>query len=139
LKDIFFILFFFCSCFIFSQEKKEIRIIRSDFVDMDQDQFPDATLFVGNVEVEHAGAKLFCNKAYLFQKTNKIQAYGNVHIVQGDTLFLDSKYAEYDGNSRVAESTGDVILRDPQMILRTDKLYFIFPQKKCFVFEKKSY
>jgi len=124
LKNFFLIVFFLCCYFNFSQEKKEIRVIRSDFVDMDQDEFPDATLFVGNVEVEHSGAIMFCNKAYLFQKTNKIQAYGNVHIVQGDTLFLDSKYAEYDGNTQIAESSGDVILRDPQMTLRTDKIYF---------------
>jgi len=124
MKKSFFILFLVFSQFVFSQEKKEIRVIRSDFVDMDQDEFPDATLFVGNVEVEHAGATMFCNKAYLFQKTNIIQAYGNVHIVQGDTLFLDSKYAEYDGNTQIAKSSGDVILRDPQMTLRTDKIHF---------------
>jgi len=124
LKIIFFIPFFVFSYFSFSQEKNEIRVIRSDFVDMGQKEFPDATLFVGNVQVEHSGATMFCNKAYLFQKTNKIQAYGNVHIVQGDTLFLDSKYAEYNGNTQIAESAGDVILRDPQMTLRTDKLYF---------------
>jgi len=124
LKNILIITFFIFSYFSFSQEKAEIKVIRSDFVDMDQEEFPDATLFVGNVQVEHAGATMFCDKAYLFQKTNIIQAYGNVHIEQGDTLFLDSKYAEYNGNTRIAESSGDVILRDPQMTLRTDKIHF---------------
>lgn len=108
----------------FSQEKTEIKVISSDFVDMNQEEFPDATLFVGNVQVQHSGATMFCNKAYLFQKENKIRVYGNVHIVQGDTLFLDSKYAEYNGNTRVALASGDVVMRDPEMTLVTDKIHF---------------
>lgn len=91
---------------------------------MNQEEFPDATLFVGNVQVQHAGATMFCNKAYLFQKENKIRIYGNVHIVQGDTLFLDSKYAEYDGNTRIALAKGDVVMRDSEMTLTTDKIHF---------------
>jgi len=124
LKTLFYIIFSFISVVAFSQEGTEIKIIRSDFVDMDQEEFPDATLFVGNVQVQHSGATMFCNKAYLFQKTNKIRIYGNVHIVQGDTLFLDSKYAEYDGNTRIALASGDVVMRDPEMTLRTDKIHF---------------
>lgn len=117
-------MFFFISVMTFSQEGTEIKIIRSDFVDMDQEEFPDATLFVGNVQVQHSGATMFCNKAYFFRETNKIKIYGNVHIVQGDTLFLDSKYAEYNGNTRIALASGDVVMRDPEMTLTTDKIHF---------------
>lgn len=124
MKNIFFILFSLLSVLSFSQEKSEIKVISSDFVDRNQEEFPDATLFVGNVQVQHSGATMFCNKAYLFEKTNKIRIYGNVHIVQGDTLFLDSKYAEYDGNTRVALAKGDVVMRDSQMTLVTDQIHF---------------
>src|SRR5690606_24475885 len=124
MKNIFFILFSLLSILSFSQEKSEIKVISSDFVDRNQEEFPDATLFVGNVQVQHSGATMFCNKAYLFEKTNKIRIYGNVHIVQGDTLFLDSKYAEYDGNTRVALAKGDVVMRDSQMTLVTDQIHF---------------
>lgn len=124
LKLIFSILLFIVSVGGFSQEKTQIKIIRSDFVDLDQEEYPDATLFVGNVQVQHSGATMFCNKAYFFQKTNVIKVFGNVHIVQGDTLFLDSKYAEYDGNTRIALASGDVVMRDPEMTLQTDKIHF---------------
>jgi hypothetical protein len=44
-----------------------------------------------------------CNKAYYFQKENYIgYFFGNVQLVQGDTLFLNSKYAEYSGNAKKA-------------------------------------
>ena len=124
MKNIFFILLSFISISVFSQGKTNIEVVSSDYVDRNQKEFPDATLLVGNVQVRHSGATMFCNKAYLFEKTNKIKIYGNVHIVQGDTLFLDSRYAEYDGNTRIALASGDVVMRDSQMTLVTDKIHF---------------
>lgn len=109
----------------FSQKKStNIEILHADFVDINQEEVPDAVLYMGNVQVKHDGATMFCNKAYLFTKTNKIRVYGSVHIQQGDTLFMDSKYAEYDGNTRVALAKGDVRMRDPQMTLETDAIHF---------------
>lgn len=109
----------------FSQKKStNIEILHADFVDINQEEVPDAVLYMGNVQVKHDGATMFCNKAYLFTKTNKIRVYGSVHIQQGDTLFMDSKYAEYDGNTRIALAKGDVRMRDPQMTLETDAIHF---------------
>ncbi len=109
----------------FSQKKStNIEILHADFVDINQEEVPDAVLYMGNVQVKHDGATMFCNKAYLFTKTNKIRVYGSVHIQQGDTLFMDSKYAEYDGNTRIALAKGDVRMRDPQMTLETDAVHF---------------
>lgn len=93
-------------------------------MDIDQTEVPDAVLYTGNIQVKHEGVTMFCNRAYLFEKTNKIRVFGNVHIQQGDTLFLDSKYAEYDGNTRIALASGDVVMRDPEMTLVTDKIHF---------------
>jgi len=124
LKNICITLLFFTSFLSFSQEKTEIEVIHSDYFDINQTEVPDAVLYTGNVQVKHSGATMFCNKAYLFTKTNKIQVFGNVHIVQGDTLFLDSRFAEYDGNTRVALASGDVVMRDAEMTLTTDKIHF---------------
>ncbi len=51
-------------------------------------------------------------------------AYENVHINQGDTLHLYGNKLEYDGNIRLAIINGDVVLRDPQMLLETPSLRF---------------
>src|SRR5690606_2705717 len=110
--------------FAFPQEKTNIEVIHSDYFDINQTEVPDAVLYTGNVQVKHSGATMFCNKAYLFTKTNKIQVFGNVHIVQGDTLFLESRFAEYDGNTRVALASVDVVMRDAEITLTTDKIHF---------------
>ena len=107
-----------------TQPPKKIIIEYADFFDVNQTDIPDAALLTGNVRMNHDGAILTCNKAYYFQKENYVKAFGNVHIVQGDTLFLDSKYAEYSGNVKQAFATGNVVMRSPDMTLTTDSINF---------------
>lgn len=110
---------------VFSQEKPSTIIIEySDFADVNQNEIPDALLLTGNVRVKHDGAIMTCNKAYYFQKENYIKAFGNVQMVQGDTLYLNSNYAEYNGNIKLAVATGNVLLRSPEMQLTTNKINF---------------
>jgi len=59
----------------------------SDFADVDQEKILDALVLTGNVKINHDGAIITCNKAYFFQKENYLKAFGEVQIVQGDTLF----------------------------------------------------
>jgi len=87
-------------------------------------QYPGATISLGNVFIEHAGATLRCDKAYIYQETKMIKAMGNVIINQGDTIVQYSKYTDYDGINQIATSWGDVFLKDPTMELRTDTLRF---------------
>ena len=110
--------------FIFAQAPKKINIEHSDFLDVDQVAAPDAILLTGNVKVNHDGVVLTCNKAYFFQKENYLKAFGNVQLVQGDTLFLNSKYAEYNGNMKKAFATGDAVMSSPDATLQTDTINF---------------
>ncbi|CAN1490881.1 Organic solvent tolerance-like, N-terminal [Flavobacteriaceae bacterium] len=117
---------------VLAQTPKKIIIEHSDFADINQLQIPDAALLTGNVRVNHDGAILTCNKAYWFQKENYIKAFGNVQIIQGDTLTMTSKYAEYNGNIKQAYATGDVILKSPEMSLVTDTLNFNRNSQEAF-------
>ncbi len=106
------------------QGPKKINIEHSDYLDVDQATAPDAVLLTGNVKVNHDGVVLTCNKAYYFQKENYLKAFGNVQLVQGDTLFLNSKYAEYNGNMKKAFATGDAVMTSPDATLQTDTINF---------------
>lgn len=78
---------------------------------------------LGNVVFEHDGALMYCDSAWLYSETNRIKAYENVRLNQGDTLFLTGDYLEYSGNTKLAKVTGkEVRLRDPQMNLVTTRL-----------------
>lgn len=107
-----------------AQKTSKINIEYSDFADKDQDEIPDAILLRGNVRVNHEGVRFTCNKAYFFEKENYLKAFGDVQMVQGDTLFLNSKYAEYNGEVKQAYATGNVVMRSTDATLVTDTINF---------------
>ena len=124
-------LFFLRYCFllfvtnlVLAQAPKKIIVENSDFADVNQVEVPDALLLMGNVRVNHDGVVMTCNKAYYFQKENYIKAFGNVQMVQGDTLFLNSKYAEYNGNVKKAYASGDAVMSSPDATLTTEIINF---------------
>jgi lipopolysaccharide export system protein LptA len=106
----------------FAQQKSQIIIENSDFVDVNQTEVPGAIVFTGNVQVIHDGVRMTCNKVYHFQKENYAKLFGNVRMNQGDTLFMNSQYAEYNGDRKFAYATGNVVLRSPDMTLTTDTI-----------------
>ena len=120
----FFALFLVVVPKVLGQAPKKIIVEHSDFADVNQVEIPDAFLLTGNVRVNHDGVVLTCNKAYYFQKENYIKAFGNVQLVQGDTLFMNSKYAEYSGNVKKAFATGDAVMSSPEATLVTDTINF---------------
>ncbi|AOW10896.1 OstA-like protein [Flavobacterium gilvum] len=126
-KSLYFItyyLVFLCANLVLAQTPKKIHIEQSDFADVDQVKFPDALLLTGNVKVSHDGVILTCNKAYFFQKENYLKAFGNVQLVQGDTLYLNSNYAEYSGQLKKAFATGNAVMTSPDATLATDTINF---------------
>ena len=109
---------------ISAQQPKQIIIEHSDFGDRNQIEIPDAALLTGNVRINHDGVIITCNKAYYFQKENYVKLFGDVQMVQGDTLYLNSQYAEYSGNAKQAFATGKPVMRSPDMTLTTDTINF---------------
>lgn len=97
-----------------------------------EEKFPGATILDGNVKVFHNGATLTSKRALLYKKDNLLKAFGDVVINQGDTIHQTSDYVDYDANLKQAVSWGNVILKDPQMTLTTDTLYFDRTKQKLF-------
>ena len=121
---LFFAVFVFIQFEAFGQEPKKIIIESSDFADRNEQLIPGALLLTGNVRVRHDGILMTCNKAYFFQGENYLKAFGDVQMNQGDTLFMNSTYAEYNGNVKKALATGNVVMRSPDMTLTTDTINF---------------
>ncbi|MDX6183701.1 OstA-like protein [Flavobacterium sp. Fl-33] len=107
-----------------AQTTKKIIIKNADLSEVNEQLIPGALLLTGNVLIDHDGVVMTCNKAYFFQKENYLKAFGNVQLVQGDTLYLNSKYAEYNGNLKKAFATGDAVMTSPDATLQTDTINF---------------
>lgn len=66
---------------------------------------------------------MYCDSAWRFDESNTAQAFSNVRINQGDTLFLWGDYLKYDGNTKLALVTGDSVrLKDPKVALTTTRI-----------------
>lgn len=78
----------------------------------------------GNVRLKHEGVFMQCDSALIYDRTNIVEAYENVFINQGDTVFLYGDRLHYDGNTEVADVTGNVRLVDKESVLTTNKLTF---------------
>jgi lipopolysaccharide export system protein LptA len=79
---------------------------------------------VGNVIFKHEGAFLYCDSAYQYEKKNEIECFGNVRMVQGDSINLTGKKLRYNGNTKKAIVTESVVLKDKKMTLYTDYLEY---------------
>jgi lipopolysaccharide assembly outer membrane protein LptD (OstA) len=66
----------------------------------------DAKRLIGEVIFKHEGALMYADSAYFFDGKNSLDAFGNVHINQGDTVHLYGDFLKYDGNLRKAIVTG---------------------------------
>ncbi len=82
----------------------------------------NAEILTGSVVFFHEGAFMYCDSAYLFQQTNTFEAFSNVRMEQGDTLFVYGDYLHYDGNSRLARLRNNIRMEDRNVTLFTDSL-----------------
>lgn len=82
----------------------------------------DAEILTGNVTFFHEGAFMYCDSAYLYQQTNSFEAFSNVRMEQGDTIFVYGDYLHYDGNTRLAQLRNNIRMEDRTATLFTDSL-----------------
>lgn len=84
--------------------------------------YTDASLLLDSVRLEHNGVLLYCDSVYLFEKSNRFEAYDNVIMNQGDTLFLYGDVMYYDGNTNKVQVRNNVRLENKSAVLYTDSL-----------------
>ena len=101
-----------------------LYMLHSDATRGDEKRLPDAVILTGNVQLRRDSMYMYCDSAYLYTKRNSVQAFGNVRMEQGDTLFLYGDYADYDGDLNIARVRNNVRLIDKSTVLETDSLNF---------------
>lgn len=132
MKKILFLIFIASSLQVISQKTKRIRILSSEITTTDEDRYPGATVLINNVKVAHEGAVLDCKRALLYKEKNLFKAVGEVVIEQGDSIIQYSDFANYDANTKIAKSWGNVEVNDKEMKLTTDTLYFDRTKQELF-------
>lgn len=107
-----------------SSKKSYIHMLHTNVTRFDEKVNPDAWILVGDVRFRRDSMYMFCDSAHYFQKKNSFQAFGNVRMEQGDTLFLYGDYLDFDGETNLARVRNNVRLIDKNTVLETDSLDF---------------
>ena len=112
------------------QRKKRTRtderiVLRhADNLRFSENEMNGAQRLSGNVVLSHAGMVMHCDSAVLYNASQTFDAFGKVHIVQGDTLTLKGERLHYDGETQIAEMRKNVVMTHRKQVLRTDSLNY---------------
>jgi len=139
---VFFVLFLFAGT-LFAQEEVKIENLaapehasagerptmiyleKSESIQFDQKRLPDAQIIKGNpVRFRHDNAIMYCDSAYLHSKENSFDAFGNIRIIEGDSIFIYGDLLFYNGNTKLAKLRHNVRMENNDAVLTTDSLNY---------------
>ena len=112
----------FSSLISFSQEKKRVIIEEAQYLEADENIAPNAQRLIGNVRIRHEDILMWCDSAYTYTGTNKVDAFGNVHVNQADTVDLYAQKIFYNGDINFARAIDSVRLINKSTTLYSDTL-----------------
>ncbi|MFL5763474.1 MAG: OstA-like protein [Bacteroidia bacterium] len=137
-------LFFFSAALSYSQSSitpkgggKKILVKHATVLAFDQKIGDGAQRLIGDVRFAQDNVTMSCDSAYLY-KDNSLDAFGHVHIQQGDSLNMSGDLLKYNGNEKKALITKNVLVTKGDMQLTTDQLnydvsngvgYYVTPAK----------
>ena len=105
--------------------KSKVYLLHSDVLKKSPlNPDPDAQILIGNVAFRNDSVYMYCDSACFYEKTNSLEAFDNVKMVQGDTLFLYGDYLFYDGNTQIAQVRYNVRMENKNTTLLTDSLNY---------------
>ncbi len=105
-----------------AQKASKIEILNANTLEFEDLGNERVKRLIGDVQLKHDEALMFCDSAYIFSSSNTMDAYGHVRIVQGDSLRLFGDSLKYNGNTKVAILRGNIRLINSDVTLTTNYL-----------------
>lgn len=107
-----------------STNERYVYLLHADETRFDQRINSEAQILVGDVVFRHDSMYMYCDSALFYETSNSLEAYGNVKMNQGDTLFLYGDRLYYNGDEMLAKVRDNVVMIDKEMTLTTDSLNY---------------
>lgn len=102
----------------------KVYLLHADVAKANEKLLPGVQVLVGNVRFRHDSMYMYCDSAHVYEKTNSFEAFDNVRMEQGDTLFIYGDYLYYDGQSMIAMLRNNVRMINRNTTLTTDSLNY---------------
>ena len=110
---------FVTSFAVFAQKVTRVELLQSEtFIGLKRNG--ENTNKVIKPVFKQDNATLTCDSAYFYLEKNSFEAFGNVHINQGDSVNISADHLNYDGNTKLAILKNNVRLTDKEAILTTN-------------------
>ena len=88
------------------------------------DSITELETIAGSVIIKEGLTTFYCDSATLNKRTNILEAFGNIHINDNDSIHTYAQYLRYIGAERMAYLKKSVKLTDNKAVLLTDDLNY---------------
>ena len=106
------------------KKKTKVDLLHADVGRADKLARPNVQVLIGSVKLRHDSMYMYCDSALIYENTNSFEAFNNVRMEQGDTLFIYGDYLYYDGISQLAQLRENVKMINRNTTLLTDSLNY---------------
>lgn len=108
-----------------SDTMKVVTLINADRLSyFHPDSATDLQTLAGHVRLKQDNTVFICDSAVLNKKTRFLEAFGNVHIIDNDTVNIRSQYLQYFIDTKIANLKNNVSLTDSKSTLLTQELQY---------------
>ncbi len=80
------------------------------------------SLTKAQIGFRQGGAMMFCDSAIQYIGRNVVHAFGRIYLIDADSTTAVGDSLFYDGNTRIARLRGNVVLRDKDKTVTTNRL-----------------
>ncbi|WP_207493989.1 OstA-like protein [Aridibaculum aurantiacum] len=84
----------------------------------------DLISLAGNVRLRQGKTLFYCDSAVVHQAANTLEAFGNIHINDADSVHTYAQYLKYFGQTKLAVLKNKVRLTDGKAVLTTNDLEY---------------
>lgn len=116
------------------KNKEKVYLLHADSLTFDANTSADYRVLHGHVKFRKDSMYMFCDSAYFYEKNNSLDAFGNVRMEQGDTLFIYGDVLYYHGEEQLAEMRNNVRMINRNVTLYTDSLNYDMAENLGYYF-----
>lgn len=117
------------------EQKDKVFLEGADELYSDAKMTPGFQVLRGNVKFRKEGMWMYCDSAYFYDQANSFDAFGNVRMEQGDSLFVYADVLYYNGNEELARLRHNVRLENREVQLYADSLDYDMIDNVGYYFE----
>ncbi|MFT3824044.1 MAG: OstA-like protein [Chitinophagaceae bacterium] len=103
---------------------KEIQHSSDKFRNELRDSVTRVTILVGHVVIVQGTTTFYCDSAIMNPNTKIIEAFGNIHINDNDSVHTYAQYLIYHTDTRIANLQKQVKLTNGKTVLYTEELQY---------------